>query len=63
MSTAQLMKYANKWVALTLDRKKVIASARTMEVLDRKVKKLKNPEAIYHRVLPVKGSLAPGWQS
>ena len=63
MSTAQLMKYANKWVALTLDRKKVIASARTMEVLDRKVKKLKNPEAIYHRVPPVKGSLAPGWQS
>lgn len=63
MSTRLLINYENKWVALTPDRKKVIASARTVEVLDRKVKKLKNPEAIYHRVLPVKGSLAPGWQS
>lgn len=63
MSTKLLMDYVNKWVALTPDRKRVIASARTVEVLDRKVKKLNNPEAIYHRVLPLKGSMAPGWQS
>lgn len=57
------MKYENKWVALTPDRKKVIASARTVEVLDKKVQKLKNSDAIYHHVLPIKGSLAPGWQN
>lgn len=57
------MDYVNKWVALTPDRKRVIASARTVEVLDRKVAKLKNVDAIYHRVLPIKGSIAPGWQS
>ena len=63
MSSKMLVDYANKWVALTPDRKKVIASARTVEVLDKKVQKLKNADAIYHRVLPSKGSMAPGWQS
>lgn len=60
MRTKLLADYENKWVALTLDRKKVIASANDIKTLDRKVSKLlKNKDVIYHHVLPLNGSYAP----
>jgi len=45
-----LLPYENKWVALTPNRKKVVASAATVEVLDRKLTKLKNKDAILTKV-------------
>lgn len=60
MNTALLAKYTNKWVALTLDRKKVITSAKSVKDLDKKVKKLKEQNnVIYHHVLPISGSYVP----
>ena len=60
MANNLLVKYANKWIALTADRKKVVASAKNIEDLDRKVKTLKKYQTvIYHRVLPIDGSYAP----
>ena len=60
VNTALLAKYANKWVALTLDRKKVVTSAKSVKDLDKKVKTLKeHNKVIYHHVLPISGSYAP----
>ena len=60
MNTDLLVKYANKWVALTLDRKKVSTSAKSVKALDKKVKTLKErSNVIYHHVLPISGSYAP----
>lgn len=55
-----LAKYADKWIALTNDRKKVVASAKSIKGLDKKVKTLKNYSGvIYHHVLPISGNYAP----
>ena len=54
-----LLPYENKWVALTLDRKKVIASAASVKVLDKKLKKLKDKEVIMTKVLPFDGAYSP----
>lgn len=56
-----LTKYANKWVALTADRKKVVAFAKSIKELDEKVQKLpqKTADVIYHHVLPINGNYIP----
>jgi len=60
MANNLLSKYANKWIALTADRKKVVASAKNINDLDKKVRTLKkSQDVIYHRVLPIDGSYAP----
>lgn len=57
-----LLPYENKWVALTPDRKAVVASAKNIKDLDKKVKALKqSEEVIYHHVMPFR-NLAPSWQ-
>lgn len=64
MDANLLTKYSNKWIALTGDRKKVIASAKSIKDLDKKVKELrKYPDAIYHHVLPINGYFVPRWQT
>ena len=56
-----LLPYENKWVAITPDGKKVIASAKDAKVLDKKLKKLKvkNDEAVMAWVFPFKQSFSP----
>lgn len=64
MKTNLLSRYANKWVALTLDREKVVTSAKSVKELDKKVKTLnERDKVIYHHVLPISGSYAPQWQA
>lgn len=53
MTFSNLLKsYVNKWVALTADRKNVVASAKDLKQLDIKVKKANFKDVIYHCVLP-----------
>jgi len=47
-----LIPFQNKWVALTLDRKEVIASSSRIETLTQKLEKMKKKDAILTRVLP-----------
>lgn len=49
-----LISFENKWVALSPDRKKVIASGLTIKEVNQKLKKLqtKNGDAILTMVLP-----------
>ncbi|TSC87887.1 MAG: hypothetical protein G01um10147_390 [Microgenomates group bacterium Gr01-1014_7] len=54
-----LNSYINKWVALTSDRKKVVAAAPDLKKLDIKVKKAKMGDVIYHYVLPFDKSFSP----
>lgn len=54
-----LNSYVNKWVALTEDKKKVIASADDLKKLDVKVKEAKLKDVIYHYVLPYDRSFSP----
>ncbi len=54
-----LVSYVNKWVALTADRKEVVASAKDLKQLDMKVKKAKFKDVIYHFVLPFDKSFSP----
>ncbi len=51
--------YVNKWVALTEDKKKVVASASDLKKLDVKVKEAKLKDVIYHYVLPYDKSFSP----
>lgn len=46
------IKYEKKWVALNKN-KEVLASASNIKELDKKVKKSKIKEAIYHYILPL----------
>ncbi len=60
MDASILIKYPNKWVALTSDRKKIVASAKNIKELDKKVQKMpKKTNVIYHHVLPINGSFIP----
>ncbi len=60
MGDKSLIKYINKWVALTPNRKKVVAFASDIKTLDKQVNKLsKNKDLIYHRVLPVNSYYSP----
>lgn len=54
-----LLSYMNKWVALTHDKKTVVASASDLKQLDVKVKKARLKDVIYHYVLPPDKSFAP----
>ncbi len=54
-----LSRYINKWVALSQDRKKILETANDIETLDKKVKKSKLGDVIYHHVLPMDGSYSP----
>lgn len=45
-----LLGYENKWVVLTSDRKKVVASAKTIKALEKKLKGIKKEEVILHWV-------------
>lgn len=54
-----LRTHVNKWVALTSDRQKVVASASDLKKLDLKVKKANLSEVIYHFVLPPDKSFSP----
>ena len=64
MDVNLLTKYSNKWIALTGDRKKVIASAKNIRDLDKKVNSLKKyPDVIYHHVMPVNGYFVPRCQA
>lgn len=51
--------YENKWVAMTPDRKKVVASGETIKEVDKKLKKIKNKTAILTKVLPFDKSYSP----
>lgn len=47
-----LVPFENKWVALSPDRKRVVASGATVKEVDEKLKEQKNENAILTRVLP-----------
>jgi len=53
------MDHENEWVALTPDRKKVIASGKTLEEVDIKLKEKKQKNIILHFVPPFDGTIAP----
>jgi len=60
MNSKLLIKYVNKWIALTSDRKKVLASAKSIGELEKKVDKIQaSPDVIYHHVLPINGNYLP----
>lgn len=59
MISSILNSYINKWVALTEDNKKIVASASDLKKLDTKVKKAKIKDVIYHYVLPSDKSFSP----
>jgi hypothetical protein len=52
MVLKDLAKYTNKWVALSVDRKKILASANGIKELDKKVKSKNLKEVIYSFILP-----------
>ena len=54
-----LNSYVSKWVALTVDKKEVVASASDIKRLDDKVKKARLKNVIYHYVLPQDKSFSP----
>ncbi len=54
-----LLPYENKWVALNPNRKKVIAHATTVEILDRKLSKLNNNDAVLTKVLSFDKFISP----
>lgn len=54
-----LISYVNKWVALTVDKKQIVASASNLKQLDSKVKKARLKDVIYHYVLPPDKSFSP----
>lgn len=47
-----LIPFENMWVALSLDRKRVVASGGTVKELEKKMNKIGNSEVIFTRVLP-----------
>lgn len=50
--TNPLIPFENKWVALTQDRKEVIAASPRVEILAKKLEKMDRKKAILTRVLP-----------
>jgi len=54
-----LIPFENKWVALSLDRKRVIASGVTIRELDKNLSKLKVEDAVFTKVLPFDQVLSP----
>lgn len=56
-----LIAFENKWVALSLDRRRVLVSGATVKEVDSKLKRLrvKNGDAILTRVLPFNKVYSP----
>jgi hypothetical protein len=54
-----LIPFENKWVALTTDRKKVVASGRTIKELDKNLIKQKIKDVVLTKVLPFDQALSP----
>ncbi len=54
-----LINYENKWVALTPDRKTVIAAGRSYKEVDKKLKKMKQEDVILTFVPPFDTFLSP----
>jgi len=54
-----LIKYENKWVALDEKQEKVLLSATTLSVLQRKILKQKKRNLVVTKVIPFDISLAP----
>lgn len=54
-----LIPYENKWVALSPDRKKVVASGNTVQDVDKKLKKMKNKSVVITKVLPFDKTYSP----
>jgi len=57
--TNPMINYENKWVALSKDGKKVIASSSNLKLLDQKIQKIKNIDFTVTKVLPFDTILAP----
>lgn len=47
-----LIPFENMWVALSVDRKRVVASGKTIKELEKKMDKIGNCEVIFTKVLP-----------
>ena len=58
-ATKLLLPYENKWVALTTDRKKVVASGRTIKELDKNLIKQRIKNVVLTKVLPFDQVLSP----
>jgi hypothetical protein len=54
-----LSPYEDKWVALSPDGKKVNASAKSLEELEKKLRMLGDKDSIYTKVLPFDQAFAP----
>lgn len=54
-----LIPFENKWVALTTDRKKVVASGRTIKELDKNLIKRRIKNVVLTKVLPFDQVLSP----
>lgn len=51
--------YENKWVALSGDYTRVLASGRSLKEVDAKLKDSERVEAVLHKVLPFNAVYAP----
>lgn len=54
-----LPNYANKWVALSKDRSKVLYAAKTLDGLFKKLSKVKKEDVILHYFPPLHTHLSP----
>ena len=54
----ELAKYADSYVALSEDQSKILASAKTIEALNKKIEKLDVKETVLHYVPPLDSSLS-----
>lgn len=55
VQSSMLYKYEKKWVALTPDRKSVVASSKSLRQLDKKLKEIRQKNVILHYVPPLDG--------
>ena len=54
----ELAKYADQYIALSEDKSKILASAKTIEALNKKLEKIKVKDTILHYVSPLDSSLS-----
>ncbi|EKD85031.1 MAG: hypothetical protein ACD_38C00104G0011 [uncultured bacterium] len=59
MKASILLKYENKWIALSQDRCKVIDAAKTLDGLFKRLAKTKTKDVILHFVPPLNSYLSP----
>ena len=53
-----LLKFENKWVALSKDRSKVLYAAKTLNDLFKRIPEIKKDDVILHFVPPFNGTLS-----